>query len=315
MADVKWIKIVTDIFDDEKILLIESMPAPDSVIVIWFKLLCLAGKQNNKGVFMLNDKIPYTEEMLATIFRRPVNTVRLALNIFKQYGMIEIIDGTITIPNWEKHQSLGKLERSKEQNRKRVAEHRKKQKQLALLNDENVEKSESNEQCNDYSNVTVTECNADRIEEEKNKNRIEKSKSREDKERINYQEIVDMYNETCVSFPQVVVVSENRKKAIKARLNNYTVEQLRTMFKKAEASDFLKGKNDRNWSANFDWLMKDSNTAKVLEGNYDNKVNTQTNSTPIQQNTYNENQKYIDAVNENQRFLEEMAAREMGLNK
>ena len=64
-ADVKWIKIVTDIFDDEKILLIESMPESDGIIVIWFKLLCLAGKQNNNGILMLNDKLPYTDEMLA----------------------------------------------------------------------------------------------------------------------------------------------------------------------------------------------------------------------------------------------------------
>ena len=86
MAEVKWIKIVTDIFDDEKILLIESMPDADSIIVIWFKLLCLAGKNNNSGVFTLNDKIPYTDEMFATIFRRPLNTVRMALKVFEQYG-------------------------------------------------------------------------------------------------------------------------------------------------------------------------------------------------------------------------------------
>lgn len=54
MADVKWIKITTDIFDDEKILLIESLPDSDSIIVIWFKLLCLAGKMNNSGVLCRN---------------------------------------------------------------------------------------------------------------------------------------------------------------------------------------------------------------------------------------------------------------------
>jgi len=81
MAEVKWIKIVTDIFDDEKILLIESLPSADGILVIWFKLLCLAGKNNNKGVFTLNDRIAYTDEMLATIFRRELNTVRLALGI------------------------------------------------------------------------------------------------------------------------------------------------------------------------------------------------------------------------------------------
>jgi len=114
VAEVKWIKIVTDIFDDEKILLIESMPDADVIIVIWFKLLCLAGKNNNSGVFALNDKIPYTDEMLSTIFRRKINTVRLALSTFEQFGMIEIINGVITIPKWGKHQNLDQLEAKKE---------------------------------------------------------------------------------------------------------------------------------------------------------------------------------------------------------
>ncbi|MGN0451461.1 MAG: phage replisome organizer N-terminal domain-containing protein, partial [Acutalibacteraceae bacterium] len=153
MADVKWIKIVTDIFDDEKMLLIDGLPERDGIIVIWFKLLCMAGKQNNGGVFMLNDKIAYTDEMLATIFRRPLNTVRLALQTFEQFGMIEIINKTITIPNWEKHQSLDKLTQAKEKNRARVEAYRKRQKQLA--------------ECNAYSNVTVTQCNDTDKEQDK----------------------------------------------------------------------------------------------------------------------------------------------------
>ena len=157
MADVKWIKICTDVFDDEKIQLIDALPDCDGVLVIWFKLLCMAGKQNNGGVFMLNDKIAYTDEMLATIFRRPINTVRLALQTFENFGMIEIVNNTITIPNWEKHQSLDKLEKAREKTRKRVDKHRQKQKQLAAGGDA----------CNVTSNVTVTQCNADRKEKDK----------------------------------------------------------------------------------------------------------------------------------------------------
>lgn len=130
MAEVKWIKITTDIFDDDKILLIESLPEKDSLIVIWFKLLCMAGKQNNSGVFTLNDRIAYTDEMLSTIFRRPLNTVRLALNTFQQYGMIDIIDGIITIPNWGKHQSLDQLESKREYMRGYMKDYREKQKLL-----------------------------------------------------------------------------------------------------------------------------------------------------------------------------------------
>ena len=81
-----------------------------------------------------------------------------------------------------------------------------------------------------------------------------------------------MYNEICISFPQLKSLSDSRKKAIKARLKTYSVEDFRRLFEMAEASSFLKGSNDRNWSANFDWLIKDSNMAKVLEGNYANKA-------------------------------------------
>lgn len=166
MADVKWIKITTDIFDDEKILLIESLPDAYAIITVWFKLLCLAGKQNNSGVFMMG-QMPYTDNMLATIFRMKESIVTMALQTFKNFGMVEIIDGVITIPNWEKHQSLDKLEMAREQTRLRVAKHREKQKLLA--------------ECNVTSNATVTESNADRIEEDKDKEKDRDKESMSDK--------------------------------------------------------------------------------------------------------------------------------------
>ena len=131
MADVKWIKIVTDIFDDEKMLLIESLPSADSIIIVWFKLLCLAGKTNNSGVFIFNDRFPYTDEMLSSIFRRDINTVRMALKTFEEFGMVEIIDNVITIPNWSKHQSLDAYERQKE--RDRLKKQKKRAEQKALI--------------------------------------------------------------------------------------------------------------------------------------------------------------------------------------
>ena len=262
MADVKWIKIVTDIFDDEKILLIESMPEHDAIIVIWFKLLCLAGKMNNGGVFIMNDKIPYTEEMLATIFRRPLNTVRLALNTFEQFGMIERVENVITIPNWSKHQTLDQLEERKEYMRKYMQKYREKQKQIAC----NVN-GKVNSKSNSKANVNSLDID---IEEDIDIDiDIEKNKT------ITYQEIADLYNSICKSYPRLTKLSDSRKKAIKARLNTYTIDDFKTLFQMAEESDFLKGKNDRNWSATFDWLIKDSNMAKVLDGNYKNSKSKQ----------------------------------------
>lgn len=143
MAEVKWIKITTDIFNDEKILLIESMPESDSVIVIWLKLLCLAGKQNNGGVFVMNDRIAYTDEMLASIMRRPVNTVRLALSTFEKFGMVELVDGVITIPNWEKHQNAAGLERLRESSRLSSKKYRDKQNALRAGSDVTVTSRDS----------------------------------------------------------------------------------------------------------------------------------------------------------------------------
>lgn len=255
MVDVKWIKITTDIFDDEKILLIESLPEADSIIVIWFKLLCLAGKQNNSGVFLLGDKIAYTDKMLSTIFRRKESTVQLALQTFEQFGMIEMIDNVITIPNWGKHQNLEQMEARKEYQREYQREYRRKQKLLST--------SESKHSCKH-----LREHNVNTLEEDKEEDKdidIDKNNI------VNYQEIVDMYNDTCVSFPKVTSLSEARKKAIKARMRTYSVDDFKKLFEMAEQSKFLKGSNNRDWNATFDWLIKDSNMAKVLDGNYNNK--------------------------------------------
>ena len=89
-----------------------------------------------------------------------------------------------------------------------------------------------------------------------------------DNQRLSCQQVVDLYNSTCVSYPKVTAISERRKQAIKARQRQYSDEDFKRLFELAEQSSFLKGKNDRDWSANFDWLMKDANMAKVLDGNY-----------------------------------------------
>lgn len=162
MVDVKWIKITTDIFDDEKILLIESLPDAYAIIVVWFKLLCLAGKQNNSGVFIMNNKIAYTDKMLSTIFRMKETTVQLALKTFEEFGMIEIVDGVITIPNWGKHQNLDQLENKKQYMKNYMANYREKQRELSC---------KTNSKTNSKTNVSQADKDID-IEEEKNKNNI-----------------------------------------------------------------------------------------------------------------------------------------------
>ena len=133
--------------------LIDALPDRDAIIVIWIKLITLAGKLNTKGVLAISKNIVYTDEMLAQTFHRPLNTVRMALEVFEKFGMVEKIDGVIMLPNWEKHQNIDGMEKIKEQNRNRAARHRQKQKLLAQNNESNVTD-------NVMDNVTVTHGNA-----------------------------------------------------------------------------------------------------------------------------------------------------------
>jgi predicted phage replisome organizer len=154
MADIKWIKIIVNIFDDEKIRLIETLPDADTILIIWFKLLTLAGKCNDNGIVYLTRDIPYNAEMLSTIIRRPINTVRLALGEFEKLGMISIENNFIALLNWDKHQSVDKLEKIHNQTRLRVSKHREKQKHL----------------CN--ATVTLRNATEQEQEQEEEKNKI-----------------------------------------------------------------------------------------------------------------------------------------------
>ncbi|MBR0581331.1 phage replisome organizer N-terminal domain-containing protein [Bacillus altitudinis] len=128
MGEVKWVKLSTQMFDDEKIKLIEQMPESDTLLIIWVKLLAQAGKTNASGFIYLSENVPYTDEMLAHIFGRPLGIVRMALDTFRKFGMIEINEQNyISICNWEKHQNLDALEKIRKQNRLRKQKQRKKQ--------------------------------------------------------------------------------------------------------------------------------------------------------------------------------------------
>ena len=143
MAEVKWIKISTAMFDDEKIKIIDAMPEHDTIFYIWMRLLVQAGKTNAGGYIFLAEDIPYTDEMLSAIFNRPLNTVRLALDTLKKFGMIERSENNdLKITNWDKHQNVESMDKIREGNRLRKRRQREKEKQQELL--EEPKNSEEN---------------------------------------------------------------------------------------------------------------------------------------------------------------------------
>lgn len=236
MSEIKWIKITTTMFDDEKIDFIESLPEADSILIIWIKLLTLAGKCNAGGYIFLTENIPYTDEMLAHKFRRSLNIVRLALETFQRLKMIFLDEHGIKIANWEKHQNVEGMERVRAQTRQRVAKHREK---TLLL---------SNATCN----VTVTHGNAidiDKeididIEKEINNNTSASLPSLSEQSKQIFDHYVNTFNGF---FPRGIKLTNDRKKKIEARLKEgYTVEQINLAITNIRTSEFHCGKNDRN---------------------------------------------------------------------
>lgn len=128
MAEVKWIKITTDMFDNRKIKHLRKLPDGNNIVLIWVMLLTMAGRCNSNGMVFLTQNIPYTPKMLADELDFEENTVKLALQSLEQLEMIVMDNGFFSIPGWEEHQNAEALEKIREQNRIRKQKQREKQK-------------------------------------------------------------------------------------------------------------------------------------------------------------------------------------------
>lgn len=172
MSDVKWIKLQVDIFDNRKIKQIRKLPEGTDICLMWFQLMCLAGQINNYGQVYITQDIPYTVETLATEFDMPLQTVKLGLKVFEQFGMIEVIDNILKLSSWERYQSLESRDKYREYQRNYHREYRAKQK--ALANPDNV---------NNDVNVLrkgLRKCDVNTQEERrKNKEKEEESEERD----------------------------------------------------------------------------------------------------------------------------------------
>ena len=236
-----WLKLPKNFFTTKEIKKLRNIAGGDTYTVIYLKMALLS--INNGGKLFYDGIEKEFASEIALELDEDVENVKVTINYLQSVGLLEYVAADemllTDVPTMIGSETASTIRSRNSRNNKKTL------------------------QCNTNATISNTEIERD-IEKDK-----EIGKEREVK--VNYQLIADMYNDTCVSFPKLCTLSEVRKKAIKARLRVYTVEDFKTLFTKAEASSFLKGSNNRNWSANFDWLIKDSNMAKVLEGNYDDK--------------------------------------------
>lgn len=272
MSNIKWIKLSTSMFEDEKIRLIEQMPDADTMLIIWIKLLSQAGKTNASGYIYLSENIPYTEEMLATIFNRPVNTVKLALKTFQSLGMI-LIDNKhfIEITNWEKHQNIEGMERIRKQTRQRVQRHRERKK---LEQDKGVALHET------LPNATEEELE---LEEE-----LDKDKDNT----VNF--IRNLFNH----YLSKNIVKHHKmtgamKTAANARLRDYSYEQL---IQAIDNYAIVYSSNDYWFTTKYGFadLMRDKDIRKFI--NDADPLNNFKNNNNQGGVNYNDSRSYVDDV-------------------
>ena len=162
MAEVKWVKLTVDMFDNRKIKYIRKLPEGNNIVLIWVMLLTMAGRCNAGGMIFLTENVPYTPKMLADELDFEENTVILALQALENLNMIVTDNGFFAIAGWDKYQNIDGMEKIKEQNRKRQAKFKKKQKLLIG---------------NVTDNVIVTQGNATEEEKEEEKEKEEENQS------------------------------------------------------------------------------------------------------------------------------------------
>ena len=174
----------------------------------------------------------------------------------------------------------GKCHSEDGKNGKCYFSHNEKKSEMAkmAIEDEDEDEDEVEEEEKDKKTKTVShsslrsECSVPETGFGDSENGRPDEKIPVEREQTNYKAVVDSYNSLCKSFPKVTKLSERRRKAIRARLKEYSLAEIEKAFALAEESEFLKGANNRNWMASFDWIISDSNLPKVLEGKYANRA-------------------------------------------
>lgn len=242
-----WLKLKEDFFEEDTIAWIEEQQNGKEYSLFYLKL-CLKSLKSN-GVLIRNVGqmlIPYDAKMLSKLTNTEFDTVVVAMELFKQIGLVTVLEnGEIFLPQLEN--MVGSESKWAKYKRK----------------DNKLEKLQSDS--NDTPKLLQTE-----IEQEKEQEKESEKKKELD---LAFQTIADLYNDICVSLPKVKSVTPKRKEAITKLIRlGYTIEDLKDIFYKAESSTFLKGENKNNWSANFDWLLKEENAIKVSEGTYADKI-------------------------------------------
>ena len=255
-----WLKLQRDFFKRHDVRIVEGMPNGKDYILFYLKLLCES--IDHDGRLRFSDAVPYNEQMLSTITDTNIDIVRSAIKIFTELKLMEILeDGTYFMVEVQKMVGSETEWASKKRDYRRTLKGQSEDNVL-LLSD----KSKSKRKSKSKNNISSSSNDSEDI--------CSPSPSTSKKStKVPYQKILELYYELCPGMSKerpVNKYTDEIKKNVKARYAEYSLEDFETVFRKAEASDFLNNRADVTFQASFDWLMRPKNFSKALNGNFDN---------------------------------------------
>ena len=263
-----WFKMKNGFFNDKRIKKLRRIAGGDTFTIIYLKMMLKS--LDNNGVLVYEGVEDSFAAELALDLDEDEDNVEITISFLLQTGLLIACDNNeYFMP--EVAENTG----SECDSAERVRKHRAEQKALPS----NKKALPSNGETL-QSNKDVTKCNTEIEIEKEIEKETEKEKDtdihKNNAKAIDYQQIIDMYNNTCVSFPKVIKLTDKRKKLIKDSLKNYSLAEFQIVFEKAEMSNFLKG-NVTNFKGSFDWIISEEKMPRILEGNYDNRESNKTN--------------------------------------
>ena len=266
-----WMKLKESFMTSDTIDYFMSQPDGANYVVL-YQMLCLKTINTNGRLSRQIGEIiiPYDVEKIQRDCKWfSIDTVRVALDLYRAVGLIyEDVDGTLVLAD---HNNLVGSETDYAEKNRRI-----RAQQSSLLEDghnvsSDVSSNVSTDIETDNRDKTLDiRCVDGDVEKEATLPMAEASPSHCPP--CPYKKIMELFHSICVSYPRIVDIDGERKKAVAARWRKYQdISKFEEVFRIAESSSFMKGENGRNWSADFDWMMKPTNFGKILEHKYDSR--------------------------------------------
>lgn len=282
-----WMKLKETFMTSDTIDYFMSQPNGANYVVL-YQMLCLKTINTNGRLSRQIGEIiiPYDVEKIQRDCKWfSVDTVRVALGLYRAAGLIyEDVDGTLVLAD---HNNLVGSETdaaARMRNMRAERENALPERETTAEQSANIvtQEIENRDQSLDVRDLDIT--NEDR-EIEREDRAVTQAETAPPPSRLPpcpFKKIMDLYHQICVSYPRIEDIEGERKKAVSARWRKYnSLDIFKELFQIAQASSFLKGQNDRNWVADFDWMMKPSNFSKIREHKYDNRTSIASKEVPL----------------------------------